>query len=211
MSRKPTSAETGELERRYASGRDIEPEPGLDRIIRARAEQATKISRSHRPTRWLGGLATAAAVVLAIGVVLQQGVFESDALPTEFRQPAPTAERASPAPGAESPSSRPSLDRSETRAVRSRPADSDQAATLGQHALGEAREPFSGLATTRAPGEPEILAESVESEAMLAQAATMSEQELLDWIADLLEQGNLAKAGRLLLYIGESQSEAEDR
>ena len=61
-----------DLERLYRDGGDVEPDSGIDRVIRARAEQATK-QRSGSPRRpWIGGLVTASVAVVAIAVVLQQ-------------------------------------------------------------------------------------------------------------------------------------------
>ena len=213
MNQKPATPEPGELDQLYTAGRDIEPEPGLDRIIRARAEQAAGSPRSHRAARWLGGLGTAAALVLAVGVVLQQSAFESDGLPADLGEPAPSPERTSPAPLAESPPPRPSLDRMETRAgreapvLRSRAADSNQPTTLGRQQGAETIDSFSGLAAESELSE----SESADTELLLTRAADMSEPELLDWITELLEQGDLSRAGQLLHYMSERQAEAEDR
>lgn len=62
---------TAELETRYRDHGDVEPDPGLDRIIRARAEEATR-RRPVRGAPWLGGLATASMAVVVVAVVLQQ-------------------------------------------------------------------------------------------------------------------------------------------
>jgi hypothetical protein len=200
MSQKPTPADLQDLERRYASGRDIEPDPGLDRIIQARAEQAIQPTRRHRPAPWLGGLATAAALVLAIGVVLQQGVFEGDRMP---------------APPADSTGSESRLDRLESAAAPEAPAlrapAPEVAAPASQRVLRRAseREAATGLATFSEPRVDESLSDGEEIEALRARAADMSEQELLDWLAELLEMGDLTRAGHLLHYLGERQAEAQ--
>jgi len=59
------------LERLYRDQEPIEPPAGLDRMIRARAEQALEQGRRVRPLPWMGGLATAAVLVLAVTVVIQ--------------------------------------------------------------------------------------------------------------------------------------------
>ena len=62
----------GRLETLYRQAGDVEPEAGLDRIIRARAEEAVGSRRSSNRLPWLGGLATASVAIIAIAVVLQQ-------------------------------------------------------------------------------------------------------------------------------------------
>lgn len=224
MSPKPTRSESSELERLYAAGREIEPAPGMDRIILARAEQAQATTRSHRPARWLGGLATAAALVLAVGVVLQQSAFEGDSLPATLSEPAPATGQASPAPAAESARSKPSLDRLETRslreapALRSRPAESEQEIALGRQQPVEAIQSDDWLADFGELSEADGVADS-ESEgsesfganALLARAAEMDEQAVLDWITELLERGDLPRASLLLQHLGERQAEADRR
>ncbi len=110
MTHQPGKPSPNELEALYRTGRDAEPEPGLDRIIRARAEQATKSVGLTQPTRWLGGVATAAALVLVIGVTLQQREPETVRFEEAFQAPAPAAMRrqepaAALAPTAERPMS----------------------------------------------------------------------------------------------------------
>lgn len=60
------------LETLYREAGDVEPEAGLDRIIRARAEEAVGSRRSSNRLPWLGGLVTASVAIVAIAVVLQQ-------------------------------------------------------------------------------------------------------------------------------------------
>lgn len=61
-----------ELETLYHKAGDVEPDGGLDRVIRARAEEASR--KASKPGRlpWLGGLVTASVAIVAIAVVLQQ-------------------------------------------------------------------------------------------------------------------------------------------
>jgi len=66
------SSSQRQLEALYRDHSDIEPDPGLDRMIRARAEQSLEAPRRHRPTPWIAGLATAGALALAVGISLQQ-------------------------------------------------------------------------------------------------------------------------------------------
>jgi len=72
VSRQQQSVDKDELQALYREQREAEPDGGLDRIIAARAEQALETSRRRRPAPWIAGLATAGALVLAIGVVIVQ-------------------------------------------------------------------------------------------------------------------------------------------
>jgi len=56
----------------YRQAGDVEPDAGLDRIIRARASEAVLTRRSSNRLPWLGGLVTASVAIVAIAVVLQQ-------------------------------------------------------------------------------------------------------------------------------------------
>lgn len=80
-----------ELEALYREAGDVEPRPGLDRMIRARAEEASRNRHVSRRLPWLGGLATASVAIVAIAVVMQQtppGESTSEAIgPTELREP----------------------------------------------------------------------------------------------------------------------------
>lgn len=64
-------AQKAKLDALYRNQEAIEPPSGLDRIIRARAEQALQDDSKARPLPWMGGLATAAVLVLAVAVVIQ--------------------------------------------------------------------------------------------------------------------------------------------
>ena len=69
--RDPT-VRASKLEALYSRAGDVEPDSGLDRIIRARADEATRGARSPGRIPWLGGLVTASVAVVAIALVLQQ-------------------------------------------------------------------------------------------------------------------------------------------
>lgn len=85
-----------ELEAIYRADRDVEPDPGLDRMIRARAEQASRNRRIWRPPVWVGGLATASVMIAVVTVVMQQ----PDA-PSASREAAPTMIESAVEPSAE--------------------------------------------------------------------------------------------------------------
>lgn len=61
-----------ELETLYREAGDVEPGSGLDRIVRARAAEASREARAPRRLPWVGGLVTASVAIVAIAVVLQQ-------------------------------------------------------------------------------------------------------------------------------------------
>lgn len=136
-----SSTDRDELKQRYADHGQVEPAAGLDRLIRARAEQAVADRSPRRPARWVGGLATAMALVLAIGVVVRQQPPQPESLsvPSDIasdRQAEPAAAlgegassepRRSPAPAARREAGnlinqRAGLDASEESARRDLPA-----------------------------------------------------------------------------------------
>lgn len=60
------------LEALYRTAGEVEPDGGLDRIIRARADEAARTRRASNRVPWLGGLVTASVAIVAIAVLLQQ-------------------------------------------------------------------------------------------------------------------------------------------
>jgi hypothetical protein len=72
MSKKLDQSGHHELEKLYQEQSDIEPDGGLDRLIRAQAEHAVQAQGHRRPAPWTAGAATAAALVLSVGVVIHQ-------------------------------------------------------------------------------------------------------------------------------------------
>ena len=102
-----------ELERLYRRAGDVEPDPALDRRIRTMGRDAAHHVAGREPVRsparWIGGLATAAVAVLAIGVIVEQAQPPS-------RAPAPPAVEEALAPQTDAvPAARPaaSADRAE--------------------------------------------------------------------------------------------------
>lgn len=178
MTHQPHNPDAKELEALYRSGRDIEPEPGLDRIIRARAEQAARQGKPQRPARWLGGLATAAALVLAIGVALQQSPPEhaelEEALQTSAPAPARRAERA------EEPA--PALQR-EMLSDRAGQSESDAAVTASRQ---RAPSPAASFRAEEAPA-LEVLAEP-EPDAWLGRIERLIEHDHLHEAREQLDQ-----------------------
>lgn len=76
-----TESERKRLETLYRRAADAEPDPGIDRMIRARAA-AHPVSGHRRVLVWGGGLAAAACLVLAVGIGLQVGPPAPQAPPT---------------------------------------------------------------------------------------------------------------------------------
>ncbi len=82
MSEQRKRAPGAELEAQYRAHGQAEPDAGLDRMIRARADQALARSRPRRPAPWIAGLASAGALVLAVGLIVQQTPPAPDMAPT---------------------------------------------------------------------------------------------------------------------------------
>jgi len=91
---------TTELESMYRQHGDIEPDPGLDRMIRARADEAARRSPARRPAPWIGGLVTASVALIAIAVVLRQAPTGAPTSQDEVPRAAPRAAPAGAEPGA---------------------------------------------------------------------------------------------------------------
>lgn len=77
MTSKEPDNEPGRLERLYREQADIEPGPGIDQQIRARARDEARPARLPRPAQWLGGVAVAASLFVVVAVV------------TDLRSPGP--------------------------------------------------------------------------------------------------------------------------
>ncbi len=104
-----SQADQDRLERLYQDQTPIEPPAGLDRMIRARAEQAIEQEKRIKSLPWMGGLATAAVLVLAVAVVIQM--------------PEPTPEL----PMAEPTATRPASPAAQQEAMLQAPAGAEQA------------------------------------------------------------------------------------
>jgi hypothetical protein len=131
------------LERLYRDQAPIEPPAGLDRMIRARAEQALEQDRRVRPLPWMGGVATAAVLVLAVAVVIQMPE-PAPELPmsetTTARSAPPTAQQDSMLQTpAELEQSEPDLDRAKVTGSRARAPES--AAAFSEQAAPEPAAP----------------------------------------------------------------------
>lgn len=121
-----------DLQSLYREQAEAEPDSGLDRIIRARAEQALESDQRRRPRPWIAGLATAGALVLAVGVIVQQA-------------PPPSPQESAPAPSAISEDAAPAA-----RSALSRPAADAQLQSAPAPELATERAFLSGLAETQA-------------------------------------------------------------
>lgn len=59
------------LDKLYREAGHVEPEPGLDRMIRARAEEAATTQKNTRRLPWIGGLVTASVAAIAVVIAVQ--------------------------------------------------------------------------------------------------------------------------------------------
>ena len=200
-----------ELEALYRQAGDVEPEAGLDRIVRARAEQARREQASPKRLPWLGGLVTASVAVVAIAVVLQQpppGESGPETIgPTELREP-----EAFMAPSIAAPA-----EREESRAA-------DRAGKANGN-LQSVASPQARLAPTHAPTAPESEAETRQNRSQLArdteqQAGIAVEQyrvisadiaddpdRMLTEIRNLLANGETGQARELLTRLRANHSD----
>lgn len=194
------------LEVLYREAGDVEPDAGLDRIVRARAEEAARTARSSSRLPWrLGGLVTASVAVLAIAVVLQQsppgplrssGTPETDA-PIERSEPEAFM---SPSAGADATLKSTADPRSGIREMESAGADAAQAAPAPSPAL---REPLRSLSEEeRAARLDDIIAEQAASVAepadRLPEEIADDPDKMLDRIEALIERDEIRRARELL-------------
>jgi hypothetical protein len=79
-----------ELESLYREAGDAEPSDGLDRIIRARADQAAERTRRRRFAPWVGGLTTASVAIIAVtlGFLQKPNGASEHRVPAEAQTPA---------------------------------------------------------------------------------------------------------------------------
>ncbi len=68
---KSNSPDRAELKALYERHSQIEPDAGLDRMIRARANEAVSQPAQSRSLPWMGGIAMAAVLVLVVGIFYQ--------------------------------------------------------------------------------------------------------------------------------------------
>ncbi|NDY95523.1 hypothetical protein [Wenzhouxiangella limi] len=125
-----------DLQSLYREQAEAEPDSGLDRIIRARAEQALESDQRRRPRPWIAGLATAGALVLAVGVIVQQAPQQA---------PPPSPQESASAPSAISEDAAPAA-----RSALPRPAADAQLQSAPAPELTTERAFLSGLAETQA-------------------------------------------------------------
>lgn len=197
MSLKPTQSDMKALQRLYPAGREVEPEPGLDRTILALAEQAAKPARSHRPARWLGGLATAAALALVIAVVVDPGTNAPEGLPAEYLAPMPVAE---PSPALSAP------ERFGERAEHSGQNLRRRQALADAPVISVEPTDSVGLMLL---GEAEVMADEP-FDALHKQAEAMDDAAVLEWIARLMDQEELDQAAELSRLLDKRQAGGEE-
>lgn len=193
------------LEALYREAGDVEPDAGLDRIIRARADEAAGSHRSSSRLPWLGGLVTASVAIVAIAVVLQQSPPSQPAqdsfAPLEESEPEAYM---SPSLGADAEmksSSEMRRARSEIRDMQSAGADAPEAAPPPSPAALPT--PAQSLSEEqRAARRGDIVAEQAVNVAEPAEAVargiTEDPDAMLTRIEELLEQDEIQPARELL-------------
>ncbi|MEX2499367.1 MAG: hypothetical protein WD397_10895 [Wenzhouxiangellaceae bacterium] len=213
MNERSHDKQTRELQALYREAGDVEPETGLDRIVRARADQASRDRRPAGRLPWLGGLVTASVAIIAIAVVLQQTP-PGKPIPESLVPPAPAEPEAFMAPsmGAQSQqevSADATRARSETRAK-------EEDSSLQTH-RAPAREALPEAAAERRPrpaaqAEAEPAAPSTEAEDSALERITItgsrlgnadravlkSGGDLIETLRELIEAERIDEAHRLL-------------
>lgn len=172
-----------ELERLYRDAGDIEPEAGLDRLIRARAGASLERPPERSSRSWAGGLVAASVALVALAVVLQQSPPDD-----------------SPAPAA--------ADRSAIDTAPAREADADRLRTAAPAKPLPRRTRAEPAAEERARAAAPL---EDESRAMAAPdvAATGEARALLAEIRALVEAGELDRARARLEVLREHHPETE--
>lgn len=103
MSERRNNRRDSRLETLYRKSGDVEPDAGLDRIIRARADEAARAGHERERLPWLGGLVTASVAVVAIAVVMQQAP-PDESMPESLAPQAPAEPEAFKSRGLLAPS-----------------------------------------------------------------------------------------------------------
>jgi len=139
----PEDREFEALRRRWAAGEQIEPPDMLDQAVLNAARRAIDDGAQRPGWRWLGTLATAAVIVLAVSLVVRQGPREpsAPAAPSGDErelEPQRPAARTVAEPSAEGLSSRRKMESTAT-APSSAPAAVDQARMADEAPAEETR------------------------------------------------------------------------
>jgi cytoskeletal protein RodZ len=194
------------LDRLYQDQPPLEPPAGLDRMIRARAEQAVEKDQRPRTLPWMGGLATAAVLVLAVSVVIQMPEPRPDLPRPESVSPnsIESSARQTPTEPAAAPTRAPSQsDRLEISENRARSAAFSDQALAAPAPTAEARRP--------APTRDEVDGASESAEASLqaspssagVNALAESESPLWRALEAAIDAGDRQRAEELLEQLRE--------
>lgn len=162
MTGKEPNKDNDRLARLYREQGDIEPGPGVDQRIRARAKADTRLSGLPRPAHWLGGVAVAASLFVVVSIVTNIQPPEAE-LPATQSTRTNTEERApeAEAPEAEAP---------EAGATESADFAPLTSGDVGPRAEPRAPEQRAEAEALERQAEPEALAEKDEPEALEGQA-----------------------------------------
>ena len=193
------------LEELYANQASIEPRSDLDRMIRARAEQAVRHEVRAKPIGWMSGFATAAVLVVVVAVVIQTPQPEPDLPFTESTTESnvesavePTAQRSIASPVGDDTYARLDLRDAEPGSVS---APALQTSENVEEGLGKAN-PSSGRA--RESDAQSSYSELVPSQALPRpvrnQRMAVPSERLSPWLAldQAIERGDQAVAQDLL-------------
>ncbi len=213
------------LEALYSQAGDVEPEAGLDRIVRARAAEAVGGARSPGRIPWLSGLVTASVAVVAIVMVLQQ-VPPGEPVPVP-ESPAPRDSTEAdaymaPSMGAQSQrelltaKDRPALQNNEENRASARIEGSPAGAMPPRPPASESRQRRTAPAESEPAAAPKLdesaLDQVVVTGARIITAdpsALESANTLIEKLRDLLEDDRIDEARRLLDEAAELDSELE--
>lgn len=183
MSRFDRDISMAELESRYADSDDVAPGDGLDRIVRARADQAVASQRARRKVPWLGVLTSASVAALAVIVVVQ--LPPSDRAPdVQLLQEDATSSRLEPEGSGISNPARARSGESRAQASIPAPTAAPQAERAAPQSASEAPSGLSDL-------------QAFENEGAAPVAPEPEPETLLQFIREQLEQGNRARAREL--------------
>jgi hypothetical protein len=192
--------ELAELRAAWQGMTQAEPPDLVDRAVLNAARRDLEPSRKRHPLRWLGGFATAAVVVLALTLVIEQQP-QSPAMPAATEKSRPSADAAdeqqlepsapvrlqAPLPPAEP---RPMAREARRDTVRLKAAGQD---AITEKAEAGTAQGFESRATAAPPAAVAMEAEAFSDEAL--EEALLPEPEA--WIEQLLELQAKGEAGAL--------------
>jgi len=197
-----------ELATLYRDAGDVEPDSGLDWIVRARAAEASREARAPRRQPWLAGLVTASVAIVAIAVVLQQQSPPGRSLPETGSPLERRAPEALMAPSLDERRADQSIMESARKSSETREAQPHSPAPAQSFASEVAPEPASEddaeMEMQQSRREHSmadragIAAESVRKVPEIPAGTAGNPDRMLDWIKMMIERGEIQRARELL-------------